>query len=166
MPPGHLTKVPLFGGQFTRSAVHQLSKSCRNAVDRAILGSRSDFSPPLVQIDYASANARGWSIGGQNPNLRTGVIRGGRSPGSSTSYGSALRCEARSRLACWKMPVGLPHRGDLKVRTEQRDTMDSRESRSMWIIPWSRAIDRGRYAEEAKRPETAWCPASGNSSAL
>ena len=28
---------------------------------------------------YASANARGWSIGGQNPNLRTGVIHGGRS---------------------------------------------------------------------------------------
>ncbi len=28
---------------------------------------------------YASVNVRGWSIGGQNPNLRTGVIHGGRS---------------------------------------------------------------------------------------
>jgi len=35
---------------------------------------------PCVRFGYASANARGWSIGGQNPNLRTGVIPGGRSP--------------------------------------------------------------------------------------
>ena len=34
---------------------------------------------PCVRFGYASANARGWSIGGQNPNLRTGVIHGGRS---------------------------------------------------------------------------------------
>ena len=34
---------------------------------------------PCVRMAYASANARGWSIGGQNPNLRTGVIHGGRS---------------------------------------------------------------------------------------
>jgi hypothetical protein len=33
---------------------------------------------PCVRLEYASANARGWSIGGQNPNLRTGVIHGGR----------------------------------------------------------------------------------------
>ena len=32
-----------------------------------------------VRIAYASANARGWSIGGQNPNLRADVIHGGRS---------------------------------------------------------------------------------------
>ena len=34
---------------------------------------------PCVRLAYASANARSWSIGGQNPNLRTGVIHGGRS---------------------------------------------------------------------------------------
>ena len=36
------------------------------------------------------ANARGWStVGGQNPNLRTGVIHGGRSTSLATSYDSA-----------------------------------------------------------------------------
>ena len=34
---------------------------------------------PCVRMAYASANTRGWSIGGQNPNLRIGVIHGGRS---------------------------------------------------------------------------------------
>ena len=34
---------------------------------------------PSVRMACASANARGGSIGGQNPNLRTGVIHGGRS---------------------------------------------------------------------------------------
>ena len=34
---------------------------------------------PCVPMACARANARGWSIGGQNPNLRTGVIHGGRS---------------------------------------------------------------------------------------
>ena len=34
---------------------------------------------PCVRMACASANARDWSIGGQNPNLRTGVIHGGRS---------------------------------------------------------------------------------------
>ena len=37
------------------------------------------MAAPCVRFGYASANARGWSIGGQNPNLRTGVIHGGRS---------------------------------------------------------------------------------------
>ena len=39
---------------------------------------------PCVRMAYASANARGWSIGGQNPNLRTGVIHGGRSKRTCT----------------------------------------------------------------------------------
>ena len=34
-----------------------------------------------------SASKRGWSIGGQNPNLRTGVIHGARSVTSATTYG-------------------------------------------------------------------------------
>ena len=35
--------------------------------------------PRCFVVGPASANARGWSIGGQNLNLRTGVIHGGRS---------------------------------------------------------------------------------------
>ena len=39
---------------------------------------RREFQrPPQKYFGYASANARDWSIGGQNPNLRTGVIHMG-----------------------------------------------------------------------------------------
>ena len=34
---------------------------------------------PCVRLAYASANARGCSIGGQNTNLENSVIHGGRS---------------------------------------------------------------------------------------
>ena len=34
---------------------------------------------PCVPMACARANARGWSIGGQNPNLEKCVIHGGRS---------------------------------------------------------------------------------------
>ncbi len=48
---------------------------------------------PCVRMAYASANARGWSIGGQNPNLRTGVIHGGRSirPSAWEEFRRAIR---------------------------------------------------------------------------
>ena len=50
---------------------------------------------PCVRLAYASANARGWSLAGQNPNLRTGVIHGGRSVPRS-----GAECN-RCRPACW-----------------------------------------------------------------
>jgi hypothetical protein len=42
--------------------------------DRLLIGGR---------LDYASATAQGWSTGGQNHNLKTGVIHGGRSTPTS-----------------------------------------------------------------------------------
>ena len=41
---------------------------------------RITSAAPCVRMACPSANARGWSLGGQNPNLRTGVIHGGKSP--------------------------------------------------------------------------------------
>ena len=42
--------------------------------------SRITSAAPCVRMACPSANAWGWSLGGQNPNLRTGVIHGGKSP--------------------------------------------------------------------------------------
>ena len=47
------------------------------------------LSTPCVRISYASANARAGLIGGQTPNLRTGVIHGGRSSRARPSFRSA-----------------------------------------------------------------------------
>jgi transposase InsO family protein len=38
------------------------------------------------RLGYASATAQGWSVGGQKPNLETGVIHGGRSLFSEPLY--------------------------------------------------------------------------------
>ena len=52
---------------------------------RLFLGADNPAFPGLFdvfagqRIDWRGAYARGWSIGGQNPNLRAGVIHGGRS---------------------------------------------------------------------------------------
>ena len=54
--------------------------SSRKRFPRMSLPKKRAFpTAPCVRFGYASASALGWSIGGQNPNLRTGVIHGGRS---------------------------------------------------------------------------------------
>ncbi len=60
------------------AAAHQ-----HDPATQCLVGYRPPAPPgvaaPCVRMAYASANARGWSIGGQNPNLEKSVIHGGRS---------------------------------------------------------------------------------------
>ena len=46
---------------------------------RCFLADRQSAVAALTSAATAPATARGWSIEGQNPNLRTGAIHGGRS---------------------------------------------------------------------------------------
>ena len=51
-------------------------------------GGGSTPTPFSRRVPWATgASKRGWSIGGQTPNLRTGVIHGGRSVTPATPYG-------------------------------------------------------------------------------
>ena len=50
-------------------------------------------------LGYASATAQGWSAGGQNPNLKTGFIHGGRSRFKKTR-GIDAQTHARNFFDC------------------------------------------------------------------
>ena len=61
---------------------------------------------PCVRMAYASANARGWSIGGKNPNLENSVIHGGRSSSVAANHSPTLQTHS-----FWLgYPAGYPAR--------------------------------------------------------
>ena len=81
----------------------RLSGPEKLTIVKRYLVDRVPISDLCVRFGCASANARGWSIGGQNPNLRTGVIHGGRSQWSGHSF--QFHFDAAMTAPFWKKVV-------------------------------------------------------------
>ncbi len=78
MAPSRASFVLLRDELLEREAFDTLLEA--NGALRAVAAAlQHDPTAQCLGIPAPGASRRGWSIGGQNPNLRTGVIHGGRS---------------------------------------------------------------------------------------